>query len=79
MNQPTASTADEQPEPAITLVRTFAVRHADEDLGTFVGTIVALLEGERALIDLSHHDRHATTVELRVTEREASSPYDHHH
>jgi hypothetical protein len=60
-------------EPATTTIRTFAVRRDDDDLDVFVDTIVALLDQDRVLIDLSHHDRRADIVELRVAHPEYRS------
>jgi hypothetical protein len=74
MSQSVSATTDEQTEPAMTAVQTFAVRRADEDLDSFVDTLVALLDDDGALVDLSHHDRHATTVELRIADREHRRP-----
>jgi hypothetical protein len=74
MSKPVSLAAAEQTEPAMTAVQTFAVRRADEDLDSFVDTLVALLDDDRALVDLSHHDRHATTIELRIADREGRRP-----
>jgi hypothetical protein len=74
MSRPIAAAADEQTEPAMTAVQTFAVRRADEDLDSFIETLVALLDDDRALVDLSHHDCHATTVELRIADPEHRRP-----
>ncbi|GAA4714968.1 hypothetical protein [Phytohabitans rumicis] len=53
-------------EPLATTVRTFAVRRDDDDLDAFADTIVALLDQDGVLVDLSRHDRRADLIELRV-------------
>lgn len=40
----------------------FAVRRADENLDAFVEALTDVLDDDRALVDLAHHDRHATKV-----------------
>lgn len=59
-------TGDDGIEPLATTVRTFAVRRDDDDLNAFADTIVALLEQDGVLVDLSRHDRRADLIELRV-------------
>ncbi len=64
-----------QVEPPTVPVRTFAVRRADDDLDSFVDTIIELVDHEATLVDLSHHDSRADVIELRVasqTRRSAS-------
>jgi hypothetical protein len=53
-------------EPPTTPVRSFAVRRADDDLDSFIDTIIELIDDEATVVDLSHHDRRADTIELRV-------------
>ncbi|MFL6076980.1 MAG: hypothetical protein ACJ73S_26600 [Mycobacteriales bacterium] len=58
-----------QVEPPTELVRSFAVRRADDDLDSLVNTIMELIDDEAAVVDLSHHDRRADVIELRVASR----------
>ncbi|MDQ7909095.1 hypothetical protein RB614_31690 [Phytohabitans sp. ZYX-F-186] len=60
-------------EPETTTVRTFAVRRDDDDLNTFVDTIIELLEHDGVLVDLSRHDHRADLIELRVSTSEPRS------
>ncbi|MGC5054724.1 hypothetical protein ACLQ2S_25100 [Micromonospora sp. DT48] len=53
-------------EPATVPIRTYAVRRTDNDLNAFTDTIVALLDHERTMIDLSRYDNGTGIVELRV-------------
>jgi hypothetical protein len=59
-----------QVEPPTTLVRGFAVRRADDDLNSFVDTIIKLIGDEATVVDLSHHDLRADIIELRVASRD---------
>jgi hypothetical protein len=59
----------DQAEPTTSLIRTFAVRRADDNLNSFVDTIVKLIDGAPTVVDLSRHDRRADTIELRVVDR----------
>ncbi len=58
-----------QVEPPTTLVCSFAVRRANDDLDSFVDTIIKLIDDEATVVDLSHHDRRADIIELRVASR----------
>lgn len=51
-------------ELGTTLLCTIAIRHATTDIEGVADTIHRLLD-QHHLVDLSHHDRHATRVELR--------------
>lgn len=62
-----------QDEPVTTLIRTFAVRRADDDLAPFVDAIIKLIDETSVVVDLSHHDRRADTIELRVVDRDPRS------
>lgn len=55
-----------QAEPSTVSIRTYAVRHADDDLDAFTDTIVALLDHDRSVIDVSRYDNRTGTVELHV-------------
>ncbi len=63
-----------QVEPPTTLVRSLAVRRADDDLDSFADTIIKLIDDEVAVVDLSHRDRRADIIELRVA---SASPKEH--
>jgi hypothetical protein len=55
-------------EPDTTLVRTFHVRR-DDDPDALADDIVALLEPEGAVLDLSRYDRRADVIELRMADQ----------
>ena len=59
-------------EPETVLVQTFHVRREDV-VARVADTIVDLLNAERAVIDLSRHDRRADVIELRLAEKPARS------
>jgi hypothetical protein len=52
-------------EPDTTLVRTFHVRR-DDDLDALVDDIMALLEQEGVVLDLTRYDRRADVIELHT-------------
>jgi hypothetical protein len=53
-------------EPELDLVTTFDVRRVDSDADQVVGQILGLLSAGTTLVDLSHHDRFGTVIELRA-------------
>jgi hypothetical protein len=53
-------------EPDTALVRTFHIRR-DDDPDALADDIVALLEPEGVVLDLSRHDRRADVIELRMS------------
>jgi len=42
---------------------------ANDDLDSFVDTIIKLIDDEATVVDLSHHDRRANIIELRQASR----------
>ncbi|MBD0688373.1 MULTISPECIES: hypothetical protein [Streptomycetaceae] len=53
-------------EPSLELISTFDVRHANSDVDNLVDQITELLSAGTRLVDLSHHDRFGTIIELRA-------------